>query len=73
VSQSLAGRTAVLSLLPFSLPELRKYRKKWEPFELIVNGTYLRLYEEKLKPGRFFKGRWFQLKSNRRQHSLRIS
>lgn len=56
VSQSLAGRTAVLSLLPFSLSELRNYRKKWETFELIVNGTYPRLHEEKLKPVRFFNG-----------------
>ena len=32
VSQTLAGRTAVLSLLPFSLTELRNYQKKWEAF-----------------------------------------
>ncbi len=56
VSQTLAGRTAVLSLLPFSLTELRTYRKNWEAFELIVNGSYPRLHEEKLKPGRFFNG-----------------
>ena len=56
VSQTLAGRTAVLSLLPFSLTELRNYRKKWEPFELIVQGSYPRVHEEKLKPGRFFNG-----------------
>jgi predicted AAA+ superfamily ATPase len=55
-SQTLAGRTALLSLLPFSLTELRKYRKKWEPFELIVRGSYPRVHEEKLKPGRFFNG-----------------
>jgi len=56
VSQTLAGRTAVLSLLPFSLTELSNYRKNWEAFELIVNGSYPRLHEEKLKPGRFFNG-----------------
>ncbi len=56
VSQTLAGRTAVLSLLPFSLAELRNYRKKWEAFELIVHGSYPRVHEEKLKPGRFFNG-----------------
>ena len=54
VSQTLAGRTAVLSLLPFSLTELSNYRTNWEAFELIVNGSYPRLHEEKLKPGRFF-------------------
>lgn len=56
VSQSLAGRTAVMTLLPFSLTELRNYRKDWEPFELIVNGAYPRLHEEGLKPARFFNG-----------------
>jgi predicted AAA+ superfamily ATPase len=43
-------------LLPLSLPELRNYRKIWEPFELIVDGSCPRLHEEKLKPGRFFNG-----------------
>jgi predicted AAA+ superfamily ATPase len=56
VSQTLAGRTAMLSLLPFSLAELRNYRKNWDAFELIVNGSYPRLHEEKLTPGRFFNG-----------------
>jgi predicted AAA+ superfamily ATPase len=56
VSQSLAGRTAVLTLLPFSLRELRNYRKNWEPFELIVKGSYPRLHEKDLKPSRFFNG-----------------
>jgi predicted AAA+ superfamily ATPase len=56
VSQTLAGRTAVLSLLPFSLTELRNYRKNWEAFDLIINGSYPRLHEEKLTPGRFFNG-----------------
>jgi predicted AAA+ superfamily ATPase len=56
VSQSLAGRTAVLTLLPFSLSELRNYRKNWEPFELIVKGAYPRLHDKDLKPSRFFNG-----------------
>lgn len=56
VSQSLAGRTAVLTLLPFSLRELQNYRKNWEPFELIVKGAYPRLHEKDLKPSRFFNG-----------------
>ena len=56
VSQTLAGRTAVLSLLPFSLRELKNYRKNWDPFELMVMGSYPRLHEEMLKPGRFFNG-----------------
>ncbi|MBW1890772.1 MAG: hypothetical protein JRI93_09655 [Deltaproteobacteria bacterium] len=56
VSQTLAGRTAMLNLLPFSLPELRKYRKNWETFDLLVKGSYPRIHEEKLKPRRFFNG-----------------
>jgi len=54
VSQTLAGRTAVLTLLPFSLNELRQYKKKWDAFGLIVNGTFPRVHEEKLKPERFY-------------------
>ena len=42
--------------LAFSLTELRNYRKNWEAFDLIVNGSYPRLHEEKLKSGRFFNG-----------------
>ena len=56
VSQSLAGRTAILNLLPFTLTELKHYRKKWETFELMVTGSYPRLHEENLNPNRFFNG-----------------
>ncbi|MCJ7774676.1 MAG: ATP-binding protein, partial [Desulfobacterales bacterium] len=54
VSQSLAGRTAVLTLLPFSMEELRNYKKNWDAFELIVKGAYPRLHEEGLNTTRFF-------------------
>ena len=56
VSQSLAGRTAVLTLLPFSVSELRKYHKQRSAFDLIVAGSFPRLHEENLKPGRFYNG-----------------
>jgi uncharacterized protein len=56
VSQSLAGRTAVLTLLPFSLPELRHYKKTWDPFDLAVRGCFPRLHEERLSHRRFFNG-----------------
>ena len=56
ISQSLAGRTAVLTLLPFSFKELRHYRKNWNPFELAICGGFPRLHEKSLKPGRFFNG-----------------
>lgn len=56
VSQSLAGRTAVLNLWPFSLAELRHYASAWDSFELIVRGCYPRVHEEKLDPRRFYNG-----------------
>jgi uncharacterized protein len=56
ISQSLAGRTAMLTLLPFSLPELRHYRKIWNPFDLTVRGCFPRLHEEQLSHRRFFNG-----------------
>lgn len=56
VSQSLAGRTAVLTLLPFSLPELRRYRRSWAPWELIASGAFPRLHQDRLRPDRFFNG-----------------
>lgn len=56
VSQSLAGRTAVLTLWPFSLSELRPYAPPHDPFELIVRGSYPRVHEENLDPRRFYNG-----------------
>jgi predicted AAA+ superfamily ATPase len=54
ISQSLAGRTAVLTLWPFSLHELRSYKTAQDPFDLIVKGCFPRLHEEGLEPRRFF-------------------
>ncbi|HEO70362.1 MAG TPA: ATP-binding protein, partial [Candidatus Hydrogenedentes bacterium] len=56
ISQSMAGRTAMLTLWPFSLPELRMYRGDWDAFELIATGFYPRLHEEGLDARRFFSG-----------------
>jgi hypothetical protein len=56
VSQSLAGRTAVLTLLPFSFNELKKYPMEREAFDLITKGAFPRLHENNLKPDRFFNG-----------------
>jgi hypothetical protein len=54
VSQSLAGRTSILTLLPFSLKELEQYHKKFEPFPCIVSGGFPRLHDKKLQTNRFF-------------------
>ncbi len=56
ISQSLAGRTAVLALWPFSVSELRQYGKTFRAFELVVKGFFPRLHEEGLDPQRFFNG-----------------
>jgi len=56
VSQSLAGRTAVLTLWPFSFLELGRYYSALDPFELIVKGSFPRIHDETLDPRRFFNG-----------------
>lgn len=54
ISQSLAGRTAILTLWPFSLHELRRYEIPRVPFDLIVRGCFPRIHEEGLEPRRFY-------------------
>ncbi|MBN1930998.1 MAG: ATP-binding protein [Desulfobacterales bacterium] len=56
VSQTLAGRTAILQLLPFSMTELFKYKRSWETYKLIVTGAFPRIHDEKLTPARFYNG-----------------
>jgi uncharacterized protein len=54
ISQSLAGRTAMLTLWPFSFHELRRAKHDRRPFDLIVRGCFPRLHQERLDPRRFF-------------------
>lgn len=56
ISQSLAGRTAVLTLLPLTFNEIHHFGRSWEPFELVARGAFPRLYEHDLAPDRFFNG-----------------
>jgi len=56
ITQSLAGRTAILTLWPFSIAELRHYQKQWNPYELNVRGAFPRLHEHSLDARRFFNG-----------------
>ncbi len=56
ISQSLAGRTAMLTLWPFSCHELRHYESALRPYDLIVRGCFPRLHEERLEPRRFYNG-----------------
>lgn len=50
VSQSLAGRTALLRLLPFSVAEALKLRPELTPEEMLYTGFYPRIYDQALEP-----------------------
>ncbi len=54
ISQSLAGRTAILTLLPFTFKEIQQFGVETNTFKLIVNGGYPRIYEQKVSIDRFF-------------------
>lgn len=50
VQQSLAGRVALLRLLPFSMKELGRRIKKFSADKIIYTGFYPRVYDRKLNP-----------------------
>jgi uncharacterized protein len=52
ISQTLAGRTAVLHLLPFSLVELQPVPEQYEG--LIFKGQYPRIYDRDIAPTDFY-------------------
>ena len=54
VSQSLAGRTALFTLLPFSIGELRSVISEYTDPELIFSGFYPRIFDRKIEPPRFY-------------------
>ena len=49
-SQSLAGRTALLRLLPFSLAERRQTRANDNVDDILYSGFYPRIHDRKLEP-----------------------
>jgi predicted AAA+ superfamily ATPase len=56
LSQSLAGRTAVLHLLPPSLEELRRFEDPpQELLELLFTGAYPRIQQEGIEPRAFYE------------------
>lgn len=55
VTQSLAGRVAILKLAPFSISELRSAGMLPDnPSELILNGGYPRVYDWKISPEDYY-------------------
>ena len=50
VSQSLAGRTALVTLLPFSVTELRQNWPELTTDEMLFRGFYPRIYDRNLDP-----------------------
>jgi len=55
ISQSLAGRTAVLRLLPLSLEELQQQAALPSIDVLLLQGGYPRLYDQTLSPGDMYR------------------
>lgn len=58
VSQSLAGRTALLKLLPFSMEELEAYDVS-SLDEMMFKGFYPRIYDQEISPERVY-GDYFE-------------
>lgn len=55
ISQTLAGRTAILHLLPFSFSELANSAHAFDKYEtLIFNGQYPRIYDRDILPVDFY-------------------
>jgi len=55
ITQSLAGRTALLTLLPMSLLELKKEKIQLSLDEQIFYGGYPRIYKDKLDPTKLYR------------------
>jgi len=55
ITQSLAGRAAILKLLPFSISELHVAKKVFENYEeIIFKGLYPGLYDRDIEPNYFY-------------------
>jgi len=56
VTQSLAGRTVVVKLLPFSRKELWSRHSKMSLDDYLLTGGYPRIYDKKLNPTQWLSG-----------------
>jgi hypothetical protein len=50
VNQSLAGRTSILELVPFSMEEISKQIKNKSIDEILIQGFYPKIYDQNIKP-----------------------
>ena len=55
VTQSLAGRVALLKLLPFSIAELGAFGKNYSVDDYLLNGFYPRVYADNLNPTKAYR------------------
>ena len=55
VTQSLAGRTALLTLLPFSLHEIRAYVTGKERNELLISGFMPRIFDQDVRATGYYR------------------
>ncbi len=55
VSQSLAGRTALLNLLPLSLDEIREFGvRRADLYEVMWTGSYPAIFDREINPGEWY-------------------
>ena len=59
ITQSLAGRTALLNLLPFSIKELSSYDITGDKVEFLYKGFLPRIYKDNLEPTKSYRN-YFQ-------------
>ena len=50
INQSLAGRTVIFKLMPFSIDELRKLKKRQTLNECLLQGFYPGIHDKKIEP-----------------------
>jgi len=55
VTQSLAGRVALLKLLPFSIAEIGAFGKNYSVDDYLLNGFYPRVYADNLNPTKAYR------------------
>ncbi len=55
ISQSLAGRTAILNLLPLSCHELQQAQSSDDLYQTLYKGFYPRIYKDDLDPTKFYR------------------